>query len=138
VVEENKTREIEAILGLGKIDTTRKIPGTKNVPGREFRYVSCGTATNLGDLFEKLLRQVQPLIPQSGAAITENCELTLPSGERFFALSYRGELENWRKQVEQGAKILGLKVAKIVDDRFVVDDGQDIELGKCKVEFFQK
>ena len=129
---------LEAILGLGRLDMSRNTPGTIDVPGREFRYISCRddqSSDDLSLLFKNVVRAVDPPRVQNGGAINENCVLVLPSGDCFFGLSYKGDLAGWHRQIEQGAKLFGLQVAWIEGDRLRIDDGREVSLAGCSVRF---
>ncbi|MCX2781112.1 hypothetical protein [Microbulbifer thermotolerans] len=129
------SNKMEDILGLGSIDTERKIPGTTVTEGREYRYVSCSNNADIAALFKKVIREINPPLATSGGAVNEGCKVTLPSGECYFAISYKGDIEGWRQQVEQGAAALGLLVAKISQDKLVLSDGNEVLLSECKFQF---
>lgn len=116
----------------------REIPGSIPVGWREYRYISDDGHDNfLGDgLFNKLTSQIEPPVPTSGGAITENCKLWLPSGELLHALSYKGDVDGWRKQIELGAKKLGLFTGKIIGDSIFLSDERCYQLLDCRVEFY--
>lgn len=120
------------------ISYERDIPGTTPVEWREHRYVSDdGNDKFVGKgFFDKLTNIIEPSIPTSGGAITENCKLWLPSGELLHALSYKGDIEGWRKQIEQGAKELGLFTGKIIDNKIILSDNRTYDLSDCRVEFY--
>jgi hypothetical protein len=48
----------------------------------------------------------------------------LPNGDIFEAVSYKGDIEGWRQQLEQGAKALNEELARIdIDtDSIVLND----------------
>lgn len=119
-------------------DNGREIPGATPVEWREYCYVSddgCNKFIGKG-LFDKLTGQIDPPIPTGGGAMAENCKLWLPSGELLHALSYKGDIDGWRKQIEQGAKQLGLFTGKIVNNEITLSDGRSFELAMCKFEFY--
>lgn len=116
----------------------REVPGVVPVEWREYCYVSddgCDKFVGKG-LFDKLTSQIEPPIPKSGGVMTENCKLWLPSGELLHAISYKGDLDGWRMQIEQGAKILGLFIGKIISGRIVLSDARSYDLSDCTVEFY--
>jgi hypothetical protein len=129
------TNKMETLLGLGSIQTERTVPGTQKIEGREFRYVSNGGQEEFGMFFKKLIRYVSPPIPKNGGAMIEGCKITLPDGEVFHAISYKGDIEGWRLQVEQGAKSLNVKLARIDADSIVLNDIQSFRLKDCKIDF---
>ncbi len=119
----------------------RRIPGTIEVEGREFRYVSddgSGVFTNFNrkhdDLFFKVTSQYK--IAKTGGVISENCRLETIDNELFHGLSYKGDILGWRKQIELGAKKLNLIMGEIIDDKLVLSDGRSYNLYDCKYEFY--
>nr|WP_300887574.1 hypothetical protein [uncultured Acetatifactor sp.] len=126
---------LEKLLG-GPIQTERRVPGTYLVEGREYRYISNKSQVKFDDFFYELVR-VQPLIPQYGGAVIEGCKITLPDGDIFEAISYKGDVEGWRQQFEQGAKALNEEVARIdIDtDSIVLNDMRSFRLTDCIIDF---
>lgn len=129
--------QLEAILG-GRIGE-RVVPGTLAVAGREFLFVGCNadlSERELGDEFHKVL-SASPFTPRDGsAALTENCTLTLPSGECFFGLSYKGDIEGWRRKAIEGARALGRRTATVEGGALTIDDGRRVSVKDCAVRFF--
>jgi hypothetical protein len=103
--------------------------------GREFSYVYDDRKQPFSAFFKRLVRHVDPPIPKDGGVVNDGCELTLPTGEVFQAISYRGDIDGWRQQIELGAKALGVQLARIVDDSIVLDDRRSFKLSDCKVKF---
>ncbi len=58
-----------------------------------------------------------------------------PRDPIFHAISYHGDLDGWRKDIEAGAIGLGLLLAQIKGDQLVISDGRSIPLSDCKIEF---
>ena len=126
------------------MNTERIIPGLPPLAkGREYRYVADDGSDYFARknrqskkqyLFEKLTWRIVPPIPQNGGAMTEKCKLWLPTNELFHALSYRGDIEGWRKQIEQGAEQLGLLTGKIVGENIELSDGRIYALSSPKAE----
>ena len=127
-------RTIEEILGVSGIGE-RSIPGTVAVEGREHWYIEYHGG-DFDSEFIKLIQAVQPAIPSHGGAITGGCELTLPDGRKFHAMSYKGDLIGWRKQIELGAKHLGCATARIGDDDLYVSDASAFPLAACHARFY--
>ena len=132
----NKEELIERVLG-HPIRKERKVPGTYLVEGREYRYVSNKRQVKFGELFHELFN-VPPLIPQNGGALIEGCKITLPNGDIFEAVSYKGDIEGWRQQLEQGAKALNEELARIdIDtDSIVLNDMRSFRLTDCIIDFY--
>lgn len=127
---------LESLLG-GPISTERIVPGTHLFEGREYRYVSNKSQVKFDDLFHELFN-VPPKIPRNGGAVLEGCKITLPDGDIFEAVSYKGDVEGWRRQLEQGAKALNEEVARIdIDtDSIVLNDMRSFRLADCIIEFY--
>ncbi|RIY35240.1 hypothetical protein CKY20_11055 [Capnocytophaga canis] len=121
----------------------RHIPGTIEVEGREYLYISdngedfftkSSRTTKKQSLFDKVTSLFE--IAQSGGVISENCKLKLPTDELFHGVSYKGDIEGWRKQIEQGAEQLGLLTGKILENKIELSDGRIYTLLDCQVEFY--
>ncbi len=115
----------------------REIPGTIAVEGREFRYISDdGLDKFEEELFDRILNQLDVPIAQNGGVISENCKLWLPTGDLYHGLSYKGDINGWRKEIEQGAAIIGLHIGMIVNGSIKLLNGREFKLSDCKVEFY--
>lgn len=128
-------KRMEELLGIGPIHKERIVPGTRLVEGREFCYVSNRNQEKFDMLFKKIIRYISPPIPKNGGIIIEECSITLPNGDIFEAISYKGDIEGWRLQIEQGAKALNEKVARIDKDSIVLDDMRSFHLTDCRINF---
>lgn len=128
--------KMEDILGLGPVDSERRVPGTYETEGREYRYVSCGGDEDLAALFKRVVREIEPPLATHGGVINEGCKVTLPSGGCYFAVSYKGDIEGWRQQIEQGAFQLGLSIARPTEQSLVFKDGDEVLLSDCNFQFF--
>jgi hypothetical protein len=124
---------MERIFGVGAFE--RKVPGIG--PGEEasVRYVSFNDPASIPNLFDEALDKIEPKLVNSGGAILEGTKLELPDGGRFFSILFSVDLEGWRKQLELGAKELGLATAKVLGGDFIVSDGRSYPLSSCKIEF---
>ena len=127
---------LERVLG-HPIRKERRVPGMYLVEGREFCYVSNKSQVKFGELFHNLFN-VPPIIPQNGGALIEGCKITLPNGDIFEAVSYKGDIEGWRQQLEQGAKALNEELAGIdIDtDSIVLNDTRSFRLTDCIIDFY--
>lgn len=132
----SKEELLEHVLG-HPIRKERRVPGTYLVEGREYRYVSNKSQVKFGKLFHEVFN-VPPQIPQNGGALVEGCKITLPNGDIFEAVSYKGDIEGWRQQLEQGAKALNEELARIdIDtDSIVLNDMRSFRLTDCTIDFY--
>lgn len=127
---------VERLLGLGPVEKKRSVPGAVDVPGREFRYIADDGVGDFPRLFQRITTHQSGRPAKSGGAISENCKLWLPDGSLFHALSYKGDVDGWRQVIEDGARALNLRLARIVSDMIVVSDGQAASLADCRIEFY--
>jgi len=123
--------------------SSRPIPGTIKVEGREFCYISDDgnnyfTRKSLRSkklsLFDKVTSQFG--FAQSGGVISENCRIWLPTGELFHGLSYKGDIEGWRKEIELSTTQLNLLTAVIVENNIKLSDERIYALFDCEIEFY--
>lgn len=115
------------------------LPGTPEYGGpaeREYRYVSDDGRRPFDRLFRDLTSITKPRQAKSGGAIAENCAVEVPDGRIFQAISYRGDVEEWRTDVTVGAKALGLRLGWIDGRRLVIDDGSTFALSECVGRFY--
>jgi hypothetical protein len=124
---------MEEILG-GPIERERGVPGTRPGEGDKVRYVAFQEPHRPSDTFRNVTRAVKPPLPKRGGVVLEGCIVTLADGLRFYALSFHGDLEGWQRQVEEGARMLGLVSACIEADVLHLSDGRSVPLGACTIE----
>jgi len=104
------------------------LPGKEEVEYREYRYVQIRNGdTSKNNFVSKLAGAYEPLIPQNGGVISENFIIVTPENDKFYGLSYSKDIVGWRTQIEKGAKILLLKIAKI-------ENGNMFKLEDCIFE----
>ena len=115
----------------------RNIPGTINIVGREFCYIEDdGKDKFEEELFDKVTSPYEFTNAKDGGIISENCKLWIPTNELFHGLSYKGDVDGWRKDIFDGAKKLNLLIGNINGENIELSDGRIYPLTKCKVEFY--
>lgn len=129
-------KKVEEILGLGAFTGTRTVPGTLSVNGREHWYIEDDGSGDFDALFSKVVTAAAPPFYKSGGALTGGCELTLPDGRKFHALSYKGDLEGWRKQILYGAERLNVAAACAVNGILVFAEDQAVPIRDCYCRFY--
>lgn len=127
---------LEKILG-GKIEQRgqRTLPGLNPVEGVEFLYYEDDGKSKVKKQFNALLDAAGAIKAASGGVVSDSCTIHLSDDRLFHALSYHADIDGWREAVEAGAKALGLLLARIECEQFVVSDGRSIPLSDCKIEF---
>ena len=113
----------------------RVIPGLVPREGAEVMYFSVDAKSNARKLFKSITNHTNPPIAQYGGATESGCAITVPGGNKFHALSYHGDLEGWRQDIELGATACGVLLAKIEAQALVLGDGRLFPLNQCAVEF---
>ncbi len=128
--------ELETVLG-GKLERldARVIPGTDGTTTREAVYFSDDGKNKFRKQFKNITCFADPTNATSGGVNEAGCSITPLDGPLFHAVIYHGDIDGWRKDIEAGAKGLGLLLARIEGDQFVITDGRSIPLSKCKIEF---
>ncbi|WP_439851024.1 hypothetical protein ACTACG_06140 [Pseudomonas syringae] len=127
---------LEKILG-GKIEQSnaRNVPGVTIVDGQQVVYFSDDGKNKFRKQFNNITCFSEPPNAVRGGVNDRGCKVTPPSGPLFYAISYHGDLDGWRKDIEAGAIGLGLLLAHIKGDQLVISDGRSIPLSDCKIEF---
>ncbi len=128
------TKTIEQILGF-RSSAKRIIPGVQAPDGREVWYVEYN-GNDFDSEFLRLMDANQPPSAGHGGAITGGCELTLPDGRRFHAISFKGDLDGWRTQLTQGAQMLNRQTARILGNDLFLDGSAGVPLSSCGVRFY--
>jgi hypothetical protein len=118
----------------GYIQKERKLPGTVHIEGKDFVYFSDNGTEDFRKQFLTLVTRIKPPHQKEGGVISQACRVRLQDGTLFHGISYRGDMEGWRRQIEDGAKELGVLLGRIQDDRIVVSDGRSMALIDCKLE----
>lgn len=132
----SQREELEHILG-GSIEQRdqRSVPGAVVIEGTEFIYYEDDGKSAAKKQFDLLLDSAGVISARSGGIVSDNCHISVPSGTRFHALSYHGDIVGWRSAVEVGANHRCLLLARVLADKFVISDGRSFLLSECKIEF---
>lgn len=132
----DRIEELEKILG-GKIERAdeRIVPGTDGVSTREVAYFSDDGKNKFRKQFKNITCFSEPPNATFGGIVEAGCDITPPGGPLFHAVIYHGDLCGWRKDIDEGASGLGLLLARIEGERFIISDGRSFPLSECKVEF---
>lgn len=132
----NVLNQLEAILGDGiERKNQREIPGLAARDGVEVVYFAVDGKANARKLFKSITNHTNPPNAQSGGANESGCVITVPGEIKFHALSYHGDLDGWRRDIEIGAAAYGVLLAKIESSEIVLKDGRSFSLTQCIVKF---
>ncbi|RUL68723.1 hypothetical protein [Dyella choica] len=128
------TSEMEKILGVA-VGRDPSVPGTKPREGAEIVYFSDNGAGTFRDQFIGLCNDVNPRKAKHGGKTSEGCRIRVPDGTMFYAISYHGDLDGWRADIEAGATLHRSVLAHVNGDRLVAVDGRSFALSDCEVIF---
>ena len=112
----------------------RPVPGTVPVDGTEFLYVEGQNKEHFSDVFFGSTEYGSVEIPKSGGLVERGAIIHLPDGRQMFGVSYRGDLEGWRKDIESICEALGLEMGRIEGRTIRLSSGEKIALEDCRIE----
>ena len=127
-------KSLQKLLGVEKLDDWM-LPGTRPQDAGNVIYVFLPDHADPEQEFETVTKKINPPIPKNGAVTFYAWLVKTPAGEVFYPLYFRGDVESWHQQIQLGAAQLGLKMAKVEGDKFVVSDGPAFPLSDCAITF---
>jgi hypothetical protein len=122
--------EMEKILG-APVGFDDRITGTFLVEGVEIIYFQDDGCKSDKDQFFAITKYSSPRSAKRGGSSLDGCSLTIPDGSVFHAIRYHGDMEGWRKDIEEAAEALKILLAKIDGNRIVISDGRAYDLSDC-------
>ena len=125
-------KTLQKILGVDKVDDLA-LPGTRPRDAGKVIYVVLPAGADPSDEFDRVTSRIDPPIPQSGAVLFDHWLVKTPAGGTFYPLYFHSDVDGWRQQIELGADQLGLEMAKVEGDKFMVADGSIFLLSECVV-----
>lgn len=132
-----KLEELEKIIG-GKLERSnaRTVPGIDDSATKKTIYFSDDGKNKFPKQFKNITCFTDPPNAVSGGVNEGGCKVTPPNGPAFYAAEYHGDLEGWKKDIEEGAKGLGLLLAKIENEIFLISDGRNFPITECEINFY--
>lgn len=67
---------------------------------------------------DRLIDAYRPFLPQSGAVLNSNFIIIIPMNDYFYGFSFNKDLTGWSQQIENGAKLLNIRIGRIVNEDF--------------------
>lgn len=115
----------------------RRVPGTREVPGRAFLYLQHRAGASFLPTFRSLGEFIENNTDRypTGGMITENVRITLPDGRVFYGISFKGDLERWAAGIRKYADVNGLSIAAVEGDQLVTDRHDSYALSESSIEF---
>jgi hypothetical protein len=114
----------------------RVIPGSVRIDGRQFLYVESLRNESFSDFLNDEERYCADLaLPLNGGVIDEKAWLHLRDKRRFIAMSYKGDLDGWRKRLVLCCSKTARAWAVPTDAGFLLSDGSTVPFDACVIEF---
>lgn len=123
---------LQELLGVKKVDDP-SLPGTRPREAGQVIYMILPAGADLVVSFETVTSKVHPPIPKHGGALLKPWVIQTSDGENFYSIYFHGDVEGWRQQIEFGATQLGLNMAKVIDDKFILSGGPTFLLSECTI-----
>jgi hypothetical protein len=112
----------------------RHIPGTMQVEGREFLFVEVRSNEVFTELVDKIFASCPTVSPpRSGGILEEKAWITLQDNTLLLGVSYKGDLQGWRKKIQGFCKESGRMFGIPSSDKLLLADGTSVALSDCKV-----
>lgn len=125
-------KSLQKALGVD-LDNDPKIPGTRRHDIGKVIYALLPGGADPSKAFRAITRKIKPPIPTRGGVLAEHWQIKTSDDEVFYSILLVGEIEAWREQIKLGAEKLGLKTAKIEDNKLVVANGPSYPLSDCVI-----
>jgi hypothetical protein len=113
----------------------RSIPGTETVEGREFIYIEASAGEGFSELVDQAMNSRPEIpMPESGGVIEMKAFLMI-DGVSLFGLSYKGDLDGWRRKFSTYCEDVGKQFGIATEGTLVLSDGRQLALADCDVTF---
>lgn len=114
----------------------RSIPGTIEVPGREFIYIEAAENETFSTLLDEAM-EARPNVPMpdSGGVIEERVRVSLSDSVSLLGMSYKGDVEGWRNMLTTYCASRGKMWGIAKKGILFVSDGSEVPLSHANVTF---
>lgn len=106
-------------------------PGTTAVQGRQFLFVEDQGAESFRKFFPKITKFGNSPLPVGGGAINEEAMVRLPDGTEMYGVSFKGDLEGWRRKIIEAAEANELRWGEIKGGAIRLSNGDEYDLEVC-------
>ncbi|CEN38303.1 hypothetical protein [Capnocytophaga cynodegmi] len=106
-------------------------------PERGFLYIA-KSISDFEDFFDELF-DIKDLEPLDYCILSSNCEITLPSGQKFCGVSFKGASgkEKITQTIQKDWKEKGFLFGEISNNIFIDSEGKQIPLNECKAVLYE-
>jgi hypothetical protein len=114
----------------------RSIPGTQDVRDREFMYIESPANETFHQLADSV-SAVRPEIakPSSGGAGEEKIRIKLKDGTSLMGISYKGDIEGWRRRFVGFCVVSARNYGSIREGRLFLSDSSSPLLEELEINF---
>lgn len=113
---------------------TNSLPEYAKGQGREAIYIEAPLDADfhelMGDVFATPSANERP---SPGGCIEEKVWLTLPDGTSLLAMSFKGDLDGWRKAFHRYCQSTGRKSAVLAGETLLLCDGTTVPVARCSI-----
>lgn len=109
----------------------RPLPGSLDVPGREFLFLEWDGPEPFAAVFPSLL--VGGPVPASGGMLNEAALVCTPTGATYHGVSYRGDRARFRAALIAWCEAGGRTWAEVDGGTLRCSDGTVVALDRCAV-----
>jgi hypothetical protein len=103
------------------------------VSGREYAYIECMTPERFKKMFFTIGDHAGSPLPTSGGIINEEATIRLPGGRLMCAVSYRGDMEGWRRMASEWCKDQMIMFGVVQGQVIVLSNGEEFALTDCEL-----
>ena len=100
---------------------------------REFLLIEFSERTAFEQVFLCIVKLSAEPLPKEGGMLDEKRTITLPNRALMHEVSYRGDLDGWRRAIQSFCKTQGLLWAHVECGRVIMCDGVAYALDDCIV-----
>ena len=104
--------------------------------GQRVVYFQKDKLKDLRRQFKDVTQHTNPPNATSGGITMNGCAIGIPGGMEFHAVSFRGDVEGWNKDIQEGARFFKIILASIELDKIVLSDGESFLLSDCDIKFY--
>lgn len=108
------------------------LKGSRPVEGREYRWLELPTGKPQRKVFTAVTNAGTRAT--DGGVIDSDQRILTPDGRTFLGISYKGDIDGWRLDIEEGATLNGLLVAAVEGTTLVCTNSDgSYELSECEL-----
>ncbi len=113
---------------------SRSIPGSIDVPGREFLYVEVFEHEGFREFVDAVKDSTGDVpLPEWGGTLEGLAYVTLEDGSKLLSISYKGDVAGWRRRYTTYCDRTGRKWGIASQQKLQLSNGVEIDLCRANV-----